>query len=106
MVADLSIERKLQQVRVWNIVVGLILAIQAVAIAILTNSFSLPVTATFMKGPPGAPRSFTISLISLPVGACSVSRPSSRRSPHNRFTPCLPLVQAQFDPEPELRTLD
>ena len=31
------------------------LAAQAVLIAVLTNGFSLPVTATFMSGPPGTP---------------------------------------------------
>jgi hypothetical protein len=50
-----SIERKLSRLRIWNIVVGLILAVQAVMIAVLTNDFSLPVTATFMSGPPGTP---------------------------------------------------
>jgi hypothetical protein len=53
MAIDTSSERKLGQLRTWNIVVGLILAAQAVLIAVLTNSFSLPVTATFMSGPPG-----------------------------------------------------
>ncbi len=48
------IQKKLQQLRLWNIVVGLILAAQAVSMALLTNSFSLPVTATFMQGPPGS----------------------------------------------------
>src|SRR5690349_2428828 len=41
------------RLRRWNIIVGLILAAQAVAIALLTNSFTLPVTSTFMTGPPG-----------------------------------------------------
>jgi len=50
---DQSIERKLRQLRIWNIIVGLILAAQAIMIAVLTNKFSLPVTATFMDGPPG-----------------------------------------------------
>ncbi|MCX5992509.1 MAG: heliorhodopsin HeR [Chloroflexi bacterium] len=48
-----SIERRLDRLRIWNIAVGLILAAQAIMIAVLTNSFSLPVTATFMNGPPG-----------------------------------------------------
>jgi len=48
-----STEQKLSRLRVWNIAVGIILAIQAAAMAILTNNFSLPVTATFMSGPPG-----------------------------------------------------
>jgi hypothetical protein len=50
---DQSVERKLGNLRIWNIAVGLVLAVQAVLIAVLTNGFSLPVTATFMSGPPG-----------------------------------------------------
>ncbi len=53
MAAQRSVETKLKSLRTWNIVVGLILAVQAVLIALLTNDFSLPVTATFMQGPPG-----------------------------------------------------
>jgi hypothetical protein len=53
MVIDQSIELKLRRLRIWNIVVGLILAVQAVLIAVLTNSFSLPVNAAFISGPPG-----------------------------------------------------
>jgi hypothetical protein len=54
MAVDLSIERKLGRLRIWNIAVGIVLAAQAVLIAVLTNDFSLPVTATFMEGPPGS----------------------------------------------------
>ena len=50
---ELNIERRLGRLRIWNIVVGLILAVQAVMVAVLTNNFSLPVTSTFMTGPPG-----------------------------------------------------
>jgi hypothetical protein len=53
MIVDQSIEKRLGSLRVWNIVVGLILAAQAIMIAVLTNNFSLPVTATFISGPPG-----------------------------------------------------
>jgi hypothetical protein len=49
-----SIEKRIGHLRIWNLVVGLILAAQAVLIAALTNTFSLPVTATFMDGPPGS----------------------------------------------------
>lgn len=55
MASDQATERKLGNLRTWNIVVGLILAVQAVLMAVLTNNFSLPVTATFMQGPPGSP---------------------------------------------------
>jgi hypothetical protein len=50
---DQSVERRLGRLRIWNIVVGIVLAVQAALIALLTNDFSLPVTATFMNGPPG-----------------------------------------------------
>jgi hypothetical protein len=53
MVVDQSIEKRLSKLRVWNIVVGLILAAQAVLMAVLTNNFSIPVTATFLQGMPG-----------------------------------------------------
>ena len=53
MAIDQSTEQKLSRLRIWNIVVGLILAVQAALMAVLTNDFSLPVTATFMSGPPG-----------------------------------------------------
>jgi hypothetical protein len=53
MAVDRTVEKRLGRLRVWNIVVGLILAVQAVLTAVLTNNFSLPVTATFMSGPPG-----------------------------------------------------
>jgi hypothetical protein len=55
MSTDQAIQQKLGRLRIWNIVVGLVLAVQAVLMAILTNNFSLPVTATFMEGPPGSP---------------------------------------------------
>jgi hypothetical protein len=55
MAIDVTTERKLRQLRIWNIVVGLVLAVQAAAMAVLTNDFALPVTATFMSGPPGTP---------------------------------------------------
>ncbi len=45
---------RLYRLRWWNFGVGLVLAVQAVLIAVLTNSFSLPVNATFMNGPPGS----------------------------------------------------
>jgi hypothetical protein len=53
MTVDQSIERRLGRLRIWNLVVGLILAAQAVLMAVLTNNFSLPVTSTFMTGQPG-----------------------------------------------------
>jgi hypothetical protein len=67
MAIDQSSERRLGRLRVWNIIVGLILAIQAIMIAFLTNNFSLPVTATFMSGPPGSPPGLN-HLFDIPTG--------------------------------------
>ena len=67
MVSDISVEKRLGRLRIWNIVVGLILAVQAVMIALLTNNFSLPVTATFMSGPPGTEPELN-SLFSISTG--------------------------------------
>jgi hypothetical protein len=53
MAIDQSTERRLNRLRIWNLVVGLILAAQAGMMAVLTNNFSLPVTSTFMTGQPG-----------------------------------------------------
>jgi len=49
---DQPTEQRLAKPRSWNIIVGLILAVQAVMIALLTNDFALPVMATFISGPP------------------------------------------------------
>jgi hypothetical protein len=62
-----ELERRLNRLRPWNIGVGVVLALEAVAIALLTNDFSLPVTATWMSGPPGTPAELT-KLFDLPLG--------------------------------------
>jgi len=41
------------RLRAYNLIMGLVHAAQGVAILLLSNDFSLPVTATFMEGPPG-----------------------------------------------------
>ncbi len=48
-----NVEARLRNLRWWNLLVGLVLAVQAVVIAVLSNDFALPVVATFMGGPPG-----------------------------------------------------
>lgn len=61
-----DVEQRLRRLRWWNIVVGIILAAQAVLILVLANNFSLDVTATYMTGPPGTPGTPT-KLFGLPV---------------------------------------
>ena len=65
--ADGALTARLGRLRRWNIVVGIVLGVQAALIAALTNGFSLPVTATFMSGPPGTPARLH-HLFDLPLG--------------------------------------
>ena len=44
---------KFARLRRFNIVMGLFHAVQGIAILALANEFALPVTATFLNGPPG-----------------------------------------------------
>ncbi len=62
-----DVERRLSRLRLWNVGVGLVLAAEAVAIALLTNGFSLPVTSTYMSGPPGTPAKLQ-HLFDIPLG--------------------------------------
>jgi hypothetical protein len=68
MANDQSIEKQLNQLRIWNIVVGVILGIQAILIAGLTNDFSLPVTATFMTNAPGKGQPVLHTMFSISTG--------------------------------------
>jgi hypothetical protein len=67
MSADIDTDQRLRRLRWWNIVVGGVLAAQAVVIAVLATSFSLPVNATFMDGPPGTAAKLQ-HLFDLPLG--------------------------------------
>jgi hypothetical protein len=62
-----SVENKLKSLRIWNLVVGLILGAQAVVVALMTNDFSLPVTSTFLNGPPGTTPDLQV-LFNIPTG--------------------------------------
>jgi len=52
-------EARLRNLRWWNILVGLVLAVQAVVLAVLANDFRISVTATYLSGPPGSEQSLT-----------------------------------------------
>jgi hypothetical protein len=45
--------RQAARLRLYNLIMGAIHAAQGVLILALANDFALPVTATFMQGPPG-----------------------------------------------------
>jgi hypothetical protein len=56
-----------RRLRWYNLFMGLVHAAQGVAVVVLSNDFSLPVTATFMEGPPGTPGVLR-QLFTLPLG--------------------------------------
>ncbi|MGB8020091.1 MAG: heliorhodopsin HeR [Candidatus Nanopelagicales bacterium] len=59
---------RLSALRRYNIVVGLILIAQAVAVVALSNDFTLPVTAAYLEGPPGTPPGDPVTLLNTPIG--------------------------------------
>jgi hypothetical protein len=63
----MNTDARFRRLRWYNLVMGLVHAAQGVAILLLSNDFALPVTATFMDGPPGTPPELT-ELFSLPIG--------------------------------------
>lgn len=51
-----------------NLIAGVFHTVQFVAVALLSNDFALPVTATYMAGPPGSAFADPVTLFSLPLG--------------------------------------
>jgi hypothetical protein len=60
--------RAFGRLRRWNLVIGSLHAAQAAFILALASDFSLPVTATFLEGPPGSDETGTRLLVDLPIG--------------------------------------
>jgi Heliorhodopsin len=56
------------RLRLYNLGMGLLHAAQGTLILALSNSFSLPVHATFMEGPPGSNDPKLTHLFDLPIG--------------------------------------
>ena len=51
---DIS-DEEFRKLRIYNGVMGLLHAAQGVGVLLLSNDFSLPITAAFPEGPPGTP---------------------------------------------------
>ena len=60
-------EARYRRLRWYNAIMGLVHAAQGVAILALSNDFALPVTATFMEGPPGTPPAL-VELFAVAIG--------------------------------------
>jgi hypothetical protein len=53
--------------RRWNVLLAALHGVQAIAIVALATAFALPVTATFLAGPPGTPAAAPTELFEVPV---------------------------------------
>ena len=53
--------------RRWNIALGTFHGVQAVGIVVLATAFALPVTASFLAGPPGTPAAPPTTLLEVPL---------------------------------------
>ena len=54
METDTTLASRYRRLRIYNLVMGFFHAVQGVVILVIANDFALPVTSTFMEGPPGA----------------------------------------------------
>ena len=52
-----------------NALAALVHLIQAVAVLVLATGFALPVTASYLEGPPGTPAQDPVTLFDIPTGA-------------------------------------
>lgn len=55
------------RLRAYNVVMGLLHLVQGILVVALATDFSLPVTATFLEGPPGASDAVFTELFSLSI---------------------------------------
>ena len=52
-----------------NVVAAVVHLVQAIAVLVLASSFTLPVTAAYLEGPPGTPASDPVVLFDIPTAA-------------------------------------
>lgn len=61
-------KKSLQSLRRLNIVAGIFHLVLAIIVLALSNDFALPVTASYLAGPPGSIFTDPITLLSIPTG--------------------------------------
>ena len=59
---------QLHKLRRLNVIAGFAHLIQMIAVLVLTNQFALPVTGTYMTGPPGSPLAPAVTIFDIRVG--------------------------------------
>lgn len=56
-----------KSLRTWNVIAGFAHLAQMIAILVLANDFTLPITASYLEGPPGTPPTDTVTLLNSPI---------------------------------------
>jgi len=64
LVMNKTTDKQIKSLRKWNLIAGFLHLASLIAVVTLSNSFSLPVTATYMTGPPGSSFSNPVLLFS------------------------------------------
>ncbi len=64
----MAAEARYARLRSYNLTMGLFHLVQGIAIVMLSNDFTLPVTASFLAGPPGTPPAAPTILFDVPLG--------------------------------------
>lgn len=64
----MAVEARFARLRSYNLTMGLFHLVQGIAIVMLSNDFTLPVTASFLAGPPGTPPAAPTILFDVPLG--------------------------------------
>lgn len=61
-------EKSLNGIRRFNVIAGILHLVSMVGVLALSNSFSLPLNATYMSGPPGTTFEAPVTVINTPIG--------------------------------------
>lgn len=59
---------RINKLRRFNLIAGILHTLQMLAVLSLSNDFSLPITATYMSGPPGTTYADPIVVMNSPIG--------------------------------------
>jgi hypothetical protein len=62
-------DRRAASLRRWNVGLGFVHAVQALAVVLLATAFALPVTATFIQGPPSTAAAAPTTLFEVSVAS-------------------------------------
>jgi hypothetical protein len=65
--AAVSDEQRLRRLRRYNLVAAALHTVQAIAVVLLANGFTLPVTASYLQGPPGTAPTERVTLFDVRV---------------------------------------